>query len=312
MTFGRPGRRQPRASGSGSAGAGPASAGPGPGAGKRAVRRGGGAHPVARHRGRVPRSIGRPGLSPTRAAALLGILAASGAIYGLAATPAFTLTRTELPELRWTTHDALITALGVPSGTNLFRIRTAPIVARLEALPGVEAAHVEVSLPDTLVVRIDERRAILAWAVGDHRFLVDRDGVLFAASTADAVAAASLPTIGDSRTEATSLAVGARLDPIDLDAATRLGSLVPADVGSKATALVVQVTTANGFVVGTLPRSWLAIFGLYTPNLRTPALVPGQVRLLRSLLYGREATIERVFLPDADSGTVIVKPSPSP
>jgi hypothetical protein len=74
----------------------------------------------------------------------------------------------------------------------------------------------------------------------------------------------------------------------------------------------VQVTTANGFVVGTLPRSWVAIFGLYTPSLRTPAIVPGQVRLLRSLLVGREAAIEKVFLPDEHSGTMILKPSPTP
>jgi len=233
-------------------------------------------------------------------------------MYGLAATPAFTLTRTELPELRWTTHEALVTAVGVPAGTNLFRIRAAPIEARIEQLPGVAAAHVFASLPDTLVVRVEERRAILAWAVGDQRFLVDREGVLFASSTPDDVAAAALPTIGDSRTESATLGVGARLDPVDLDAATRLGSLVPADLGSQATSLVIQVTTANGFVVGTLPRSWLAIFGLYTPSLRTPAIVPGQVRLLRSLLHGREDTIDRVFLPDADSGTLILKASPAP
>ena len=260
---------------------------------------------------KLPRLVGRARLSPTRAAALLGLLAAVGALYGLAATPAFTLTRTELPELKWTSREALVSSIATASGTNLFRIRTAPIEARLRTLPGVASAEVFVSLPDTLVVRIEERRAILAWAVGERRFLVDRDGVLFATSSADAVTAAGLPTIGDSRTPAT-WKVGSRLDPVDLDAATRLGSLTPADVGSRATALVVQVTTANGFVVGTLPRSWVAVFGLYTPSLRTPAIVPGQVRLLRSLLFGREDTVDRVFLPDEDSGTVILRATPAP
>jgi cell division septal protein FtsQ len=285
---------------------------PRPGLGGKPVRRSGGARPATRRLLRLPRSVGRPSLSPTRAAAILGLLAASGAVYGLAATPAFTLTRTELPELKWTTREALIASIATPSGMNLFRIRTAPIEARLETLPGVASADVFVSLPDTLVVRIRERTAILAWAVGERRYLVDRDGVLFAASTADAVTAAGLPTIGDSRTPASALKVGSKLDPVDLDAATRLGSLTPADVGSRATTLVVQVTTANGFVLGTLPRSWIAVFGLYTPSLRTPAIVPGQVRLLRSLLSGREASVERVFLPDEDSGTVILKPTPAP
>jgi POTRA domain-containing FtsQ-type protein len=233
-------------------------------------------------------------------------------MYGLVATPAFTVTRMELPELTWTTREALVAAVATPAGTNLFGIRTAPIEARIRTLPGVAAAHVIVSLPDTLVVQVEERTAILAWAVGDRRFLVDRDGVLFAASTPAETAIAGLPTIGDARASATSLKVGSRLDPVDLDAATRLGSLVPADVGSSASALVVQVTTANGFVVGTLPRSWVAVFGLYTASIRTPAMVPGQVRLLRSLLFGREATIERVFLPDEDRGTLVLKPTPGP
>ena len=278
-------------------------------------RRGTAAHQVRRPGSDLRRSLGpirRARLTPTRAAALLGILAASGALYGVVARPAFTLTRTELPALRWTTAAAMTKAIDTPPGTNLFRIRTAPIEARLESLPGVASARVTVSLPDTLVVEIQERQAILAWAVGDRRFLVDRDGVLFAISSVDSVAAAGLTTIGDSRTESTVMQVGSRLDPVDLDAATRIGSIVPTDIDSAATALVVEVTTANGFVVGTVPRSWTAIFGLYTPSLRTPAIVPGQVRLLKSLIYGREDTIDRVFLPDVDKGTVILKPSPSP
>ncbi len=303
--FGRSRRRNP----------GPTRPAPVVGGNRTQVRRGTAAHQVRRPGSDLRRSLGpirRPRLTPTRAAALLGILAASGALYGVAATPTFTLTRAELPSLRWTTAAAMTRAIDAPPGTNLFRIRTAPIEARLEGLPGVASARVTVSLPDTLVVEIQERQAILAWAVGDQRFLVDRDGVLFATSSVDAVAAAGLTTIGDSRTESSALVVGSRLDPVDLDAATRIGSLVPADIDSTAKELVVEVTTANGFVVGTVPRSWTAIFGLYTPSLRTPAIVPGQVELLKSLLFGREATIDRVFLPDVDKGTVILKPSPSP
>ena len=40
----------------------------------------------------------------------------------------------------------------------------------------------------------------------------------------------------------------------------------------------------DGFVIRADPQGWLAIFGFYTPSLRTPELIPGQVRLLRSLL----------------------------
>ncbi len=53
-----------------------------------------------------------------------------------------------------------------------------------------------------------------------------------------------------------------------------------------------RVTDENGFVrPATRPGGWSAVFGFYTPSLRTPAIIPGQVRLLRSLLVGREPVI---------------------
>ena len=278
---------------------------------RRPARHSGAAHPLGRRGRGFGRFLTRARLSPPRAAALLGLLASAGALYGLALTPAFTLARTDIPELRWTTREAAASAIATPFGVNLFRLRTAPIEARLRALPGVADAHVSVSLPDTLVVEIQEREAILDWAVGDVRFLVDRTGVLFALAPADGTAA-GLPAITDSRATSARLAVGSRLDPVDMDAATRLGSLVPIDLESSATSLVVAVTDANGFVVGTVPRSWIAVFGLYTPSLRTPAIIPGQVRLLRSLLAGREETIERVILADEDSGTFIPRATAVP
>ena len=60
------------------------------------------------------------------------------------------------------------------------------------------------------------------------------------------------------------------------------------------------------------PQSWQAVFGFYTPSLRTPELVPGQVRLLRSLLIGREPRIDRIILASETDGTYIEKPSPTP
>jgi hypothetical protein len=108
------------------------------------------------------------------------------------------------------------------------------------------------------------------------------------------------------------LSIGARLDPQDLDAATRLASLVPSDVGSAAKALAVRVTDENGFVVRADPQGWLAIFGFYTPSLRTPDLIPGQVRLLRSLLIGREPLIARIVLASETDGTYVPKPTPKP
>jgi hypothetical protein len=99
---------------------------------------------------------------------------------------------------------------------------------------------------------------------------------------------------------------------VTLDAARRLGSLSPADVGSAARSLVLRLDDVDGFTMRTRPAGWAAVFGFYTPTLRTTELVPGQVRLLRSLLAGREATVQRVILADDHSGTYVPLPTPEP
>ena len=306
MKVGRPGPRgqRPASSGRPTGRAWPSA--------HRVADRGPAARPVRRRGPGLPGWRPRLRLTPPRAAAILGLLLSMGALNGVSATPVFTLTRTELPALRWTTPGDLAAAAATPQGTNLFRLRVAPIERRIEALPGIADATVSVSLPDSLVVQVRERQAILVWAVGDGQFLVDRSGVLFAATSAEAATAAGLPTITDSREASAALAVGATLDPVDLDAATRFGSLVPADLGSTARSLIVTISDATGYALGTEPRSWVAIFGLYTPSLRTPAMISNQVRTLRSLIAGREDQIERIILADENGGTYIPRATSVP
>jgi hypothetical protein len=119
-----------------------------------------------------------------------------------------------------------------------------------------------------------------------------------------------LPVIADRRADSAGLGVGSTLDPVTLDAALRLGSLVPADIGSAATSLELGVDDAEGFVVQGLPAGWTAVFGFYTPTLRTTDLIPGQVRLLRSLLLGREKNVLRVILADDRDGTYVPRATP--
>ncbi len=280
----------------------PGSRGRDAGEGRRSGRVG--AHPT-RGAIRTRRRLRRPTLNGARAGALLGLLAAAGSIYGLASRPTFVLDRVELPALTWTSEADLAAAVATPLGTNLIQLRTGPIAARVRALPGVAAATVFVSLPDTLVVEVTERSAVVAWAVGDASYLVDRTGVVFASVGRGEVADGDLRTIDDRRAGSAALAVGSVLDPIDLDAATRLGSIVPADLDSQASDLEVSITDGSGFVMRTRPGSWVAIFGLYTQSLRPPSMIPGQVRLLRSLISGREETVDRVILAGENEGTYI-------
>ena len=82
-----------------------------------------------------------------------------------------------------------------PDGANLFRLSTDGMADRLRALPTVADASIEVALPDTLRVRLVERQPIVVWQVGERRFLVDADRVVFA----EADAPVDLPVIDDRR-----------------------------------------------------------------------------------------------------------------
>jgi cell division septal protein FtsQ len=276
--------------------------------------------PIAR-RSRVPvttrrtRSVRRASarLSATRAGAALALLVAAAAVYGVATSSAFDYAHLQVDGVVFTNPTTVEAAMTDARGENLFRLETGPLLARLEQLPTVAHARIDVRLPGTLAVSIEERQPVLIWKVGDQRWLVDADGGLFAELGHDPpAAAAKLPVVEDRRAASTGLAVGSHLDPVDLDAATRLASLHPADLGSAAVGLTVAVTDETGFVVASNPAGWSAVFGFYTPSLRTTDLIPGQVRLLRSLLDGREAQVDRVILASTTDGTYTPKATPTP
>lgn len=258
---------------------------------------------------RSPRRI----VTATRAAGLLGMLASGFLLTFVTGPSAFALTRTDLPALTWTDPDAVGAALALEDATNVFRLDTAPLEAALRALPAVASADVSVALPEAaLVVTIDERQPVLAWQVGSTRFIADGEGTVFAVLDDKAKLPAGVAVVDDRRTGGVEpLAIGSRLDAVELDVATRLGSLAPGDVGSNATRLRVAITDLDGFVVST-PGGWTAVFGLYSPATRATDIIPGQVRLLRSLLAGREATLSRIILASATDGTYVPKATPKP
>jgi len=256
------------------------------------------------------------GLSPIRAGALLAMLVAAAAVYGVTNSSAFVFEDLQVEGTAFTELGAIEDALEDVRSQNLFGLRTGTLEAGLRELPTVRSADVTVRLPDGLLVRVEERTPILVWRVGARRYLVDGEGRLFARLGEDPDAqpaeAAALPVVEDRRATSAGLSIGGRLEAVDLDAATRLASLKPADVGSEADGLTVAVGDANGFVIRARPDSWSAVFGFYTLSLRTPELIPGQVRLLRSLLIGREPQLDRVILASETDGTYTLKPTPRP
>ncbi len=103
------------------------------------------------------------------------------------------------------------------------------------------------------------------------------------AGPADPSAGLDLPLVFDRLTEDAGLKVGDMVDPVWLDAAYRVAGLAPADVGSAAKRLVAVLDPSYGLTLTPLAGGWVADFGFYTATLRSPSVVPEQVRALRSL-----------------------------
>jgi hypothetical protein len=109
--------------------------------------------------------------------------------------------------------------------------------------------------------------------------------------------ALGLPVVFDRRTSDAGLGLGGVVDPINLDAGYRIAGLTPADVGSSAPALAVVVDDDHGFTLSSVPSGWVAEFGFYAPTVRKVAVIPEQVRDLRSMLsYYGEAHVAWVRL----------------
>ncbi len=274
----------------------------------------------ARRRASQRRASSR--LSPRRALAALVMVGAGAATWGVAASPAFVVRTTDVSGVVLTSDASLQAALTLGSpAPNAFTLQTDGLQAGLEAIPSIAQADVRVTLPGTLRVHVVERVPILAWRTADALLLVDRDGLVIAdAAATDASAgaralAAGLPTVDDERAagvppggvvgEVQPLpSVGDQLGALEMDVATRLLSLRPADVGSSAPALQVVQDDQDGWIVRPAQgQAWTAIFGFYSATLRPPDLVPAQTRLLRGLLEGRETRVVRIVLADGSHGT---------
>ncbi len=211
------------------------------------------------------------GFSPRRALAALAMLATAGLIWGAVASPVFAVKTVEVEGAILTGDDAVRAALALPTpAPNAFTLATDDLRERLLALPAVADAEVSVGLPGVLRVRIVEREPVLAWRLSGALLLVDRDGrvVADAGAAGDGpagAAAVGLPVVADRRPSDVTPAVGDHLDELDLDVATRLLSLLPADVDSEAPGLPGRRRRAG----------WLDA----RPDGRGP--VDGGVRLLR-------------------------------
>jgi hypothetical protein len=210
--------------------------------------------------------------------------------------------------------EAVIAAANIPIGSSLLGVNLREAEEAVAALPLVAAVRVSAGLPDGIQIRVREKSLLLRWQIGDRIYAVSESGELLgetasldlAPSAAAALAAA--PLLYDDRTPSPLLTAG-QLTATELDVATRLASLTPEDLGTAATTLTLRLTSDFGFVVEATGPSieWNAVFGIYSATIRPTSMIPGQVRLLRSLLAGRESRIGWVILADDQAGTYTAK-----
>jgi hypothetical protein len=210
--------------------------------------------------------------------------------------------------------DAVIATANIPIGSSLLGVNLRAAEEAVAALPLVASVRVSAGLPDGIQIRVREKSLLLRWQIGDRVYAVSESGELLGeAATLDlapsaAAALAAAPLLFDDRTSSPLPAVG-QLTATELDVATRLASLTPEDLGTAATTLTLRLLSDFGFVVEATGPSieWNAIFGIYSATIRPTNMIPGQVRLLRSLLAGRESRIGWVILADDQAGTYTAK-----
>jgi hypothetical protein len=105
--------------------------------------------------------------------------------------------------------------------------------------------------------------------------------------------------------------VGGTLDDIERSVTLRLAAVTPELVGSSGERLELSIDDEEGYVLTASPASWRAIFGHYTPTLRSPDVIEQQVQCLRSLLATGEGAILEVRLAVADDRCGTYQPRPT-
>ena len=77
-----------------------------------------------------------------------------------------------------TDRETILTALGAGPGTPILAMSPRRAKEQLETLPWVRSAVVERRLPDTLYVRLVERKPLALWQHGGKLELIDREGAV--------------------------------------------------------------------------------------------------------------------------------------
>jgi cell division protein FtsQ len=195
---------------------------------------------------------------------------------------------------RYATESELEDVLDAALGVSALAVDTRAIAERLEQLPSVADARVEVSLTGRVDATVTEPVPAFVWETRHGRFLGSADGTLFVELQAgdQEPSTSAMPHVEDRRFAARVLTVGDIVPDALVRVALRLSDLDPAALGTTATRLSIAVDDDVGFRLSSPQQSWEIALGVYgrDPNetiADADARLDRQVAAVRTLFAAR-------------------------
>lgn len=191
---------------------------------------------------------------------LVGVLVLVGGVVWLfQGSPWLAASRVRVEGTQVLTPDAVAQAAAVPLGGPLASVDTDAAQRRVtEALPAVESARVERAWPDAVLIRVVERRPVVAIPLGGVHVWVDAEGVAFHRTPKPP--------------EGVMVAEGNVSEPAVLEALGKVAASLPGPVREKA--VRIGATSPDSVVITLSDRRRVVWGSPDQPELKAQVLVP--------------------------------------
>ena len=234
---------------------------------RRPGRSGAGRSRGAQRPGRpIGRRIGARLPSLARFGAVLGAVAATGALVALLNGPWLRVTDVAFAGQHYTAASELDRILAEQRGTSVLAVDTAALRDRIERLPAVGEVTIDASLLGRIEAGVVERDTAFVWQTASGRYLGAADGTIFAVLGDEEAMPAELqplPLVRDERFVARLITVGDVIPAGVVGTALRLVSIDPAALGSAAGALSLTLDDEYGFRLVSVAPEWQVALGPY-------------------------------------------------
>lgn len=115
-----------------------------------------------------------------RAMSLTIVMLLSSLLLHLMSSPDYFVNAINLAGARYVPGEEIYKSSGVAS-LNTFWLNPEEVQRKVEAVPGIKTAKVDLTWPNDVFVEVTENEPVLAWSQGGQTVWVDQDGVVFPA-----------------------------------------------------------------------------------------------------------------------------------